>query len=56
MIPRNAMEAARLFLEPALAQAKCVVDATAGNGHDVLFFCRKIQSYRITKTGGKVFG
>ncbi len=41
MIPRNAMEAARLFLEPALAQAKCVVDATAGNGHDVLFFCRK---------------
>jgi 16S rRNA C1402 N4-methylase RsmH len=43
MIPRNAVEAARIFLEPALAQANCVVDATAGNGHDTLFFCEKTQ-------------
>ena len=40
MIPRNAVDASRLFLEPALAQAGCVVDATAGNGHDVLFLCK----------------
>ncbi|HWR28213.1 MAG TPA: class I SAM-dependent methyltransferase [Negativicutes bacterium] len=40
MISRNAIDASRMFLEPVLAQAGCVVDATAGNGHDVLFFCR----------------
>lgn len=40
MILRNAIEASRFFLAPALDQAGCVVDATAGNGHDVLFFCR----------------
>ena len=43
MIPRNALDAARLFLEPALAQAACVVDATAGNGHDVLFLCSRTR-------------
>ena len=40
MILHNAIEASRVFLTPALAQAGCVVDATAGNGHDVLFFCQ----------------
>ena len=44
MIPHNAVEAARIFLAPALVQARCVVDATAGNGHDTLFFCEKTQS------------
>jgi len=39
MIPRNAVEAARAFLHPVLAMARCVVDATAGNGHDILFLC-----------------
>ena len=43
MIPRNAVEAARLFLAPALDEAGCVVDATAGNGHDVLFLCQQTQ-------------
>jgi threonine dehydrogenase-like Zn-dependent dehydrogenase len=43
MIPHNAVVAARYFLEPALAQAACVVDATAGNGQDVLFFCQNTK-------------
>lgn len=41
MIPRNALEAARVFLAPVLGNASCVVDATAGNGHDVLFLCEQ---------------
>lgn len=40
MIPRNAVEGARFFLRPVLEQAGCVLDATAGNGHDVLFLCK----------------
>lgn len=40
MIPSNAVAASRIFLEPALKNASCVVDATAGNGHDTLFICR----------------
>ncbi len=40
MILRNAVEAAQYFLATALDQAGCVVDATVGNGRDVLFFCR----------------
>ena len=43
MIPRNAVEASRLFLAPVLANAACVVDATAGNGHDSLFLCKQTK-------------
>ena len=43
MIPRNAVEASRLFLAPVLAGAACVVDATAGNGHDSLFLCKQTK-------------
>ena len=43
MIPSNAMTASRLFLEPVLGQAGCVIDATAGNGHDLLFLCRNTR-------------
>lgn len=41
MIPSNAVAASRIYLEPALVKAFCVVDATAGNGHDTLFLCRQ---------------
>ena len=40
MIPPNAIVAARDYLTPSLRQADCVVDATAGNGHDTMFLCR----------------
>jgi ubiquinone/menaquinone biosynthesis C-methylase UbiE len=40
MIPHNAIIAAHDYLLPSLRQAECVVDATAGNGHDTLFLCR----------------
>jgi len=40
MIPTNAVIAARDYLKPALLEATCVVDATAGNGNDTLFLCR----------------
>ena len=43
MIPRNAVEASRLFLAPVLAGAGCVVDATAGNGNDSLFLCQQTK-------------
>jgi SAM-dependent methyltransferase len=43
MIPRNAVEASRLFLAPGLDKAGCVIDATAGNGHDVLFLCKQTR-------------
>ena len=43
MIPRNAVEASRLFLAPVLADAACVVDATAGNGNDSLYLCKKTK-------------
>lgn len=39
MTSHNALVASRCFLEPVLSQACCVVDATAGNGHDVLYLC-----------------
>lgn len=41
MMPANAMEAARAMLAYILPTARCVVDATAGNGHDTLFLCEK---------------
>ena len=41
MIPSNALVAARQFLAPALQQARCVLDATAGNGNDTLFLCQQ---------------
>ena len=41
MIPSNAVIAAQQFLLPVLAKARCVVDATAGNGNDTLFLCRQ---------------
>ena len=44
MIPRNAVEASRLFLAPVLADAACVVDATAGNGHDSLYLCKQTKA------------
>ena len=40
MIPSNAPAAARFFLSQVLPTAACVVDATAGNGHDTLFLCQ----------------
>ena len=40
MIPPNAPTAARLFLSQILPTAACVVDATAGNGHDTLYLCQ----------------
>lgn len=43
MIPHNAVEASRLFLAPVLADAGCVVDATAGNGHDSLYLCQQTK-------------
>ena len=39
MIPSNALIAARNLLMGILPTAACVVDATAGNGHDTLFLC-----------------
>ena len=41
MIPSNAMMAARQFLAAVLPNARCVVDATAGNGNDTLFLCQQ---------------
>jgi len=41
MIPFNALMAARQFLASVLPNARCVVDATAGNGNDTLFLCRQ---------------
>ena len=41
MIPSNALIAAQQFLLPALQHARCVLDATAGNGNDTLFLCQK---------------
>lgn len=36
----NASEISRRILLPKLAVAGCIVDATAGNGHDTLFLAR----------------
>ena len=41
MIPSNALMAARQHLVPVLPTARCVVDATAGNGNDTLFLCQQ---------------
>ena len=41
MIPSNALMAARQYLAAVLANARCVVDATAGNGNDTLFLCKQ---------------
>ena len=41
MIPSNAVMAARQHLVPVLPTARCVVDATAGNGNDTLFLCQQ---------------
>ena len=49
MSPHNAVQAALGFVAPALAQAGCVLDATAGNGHDTLFLCQS------TPPGCRVF-
>lgn len=40
MLPNNAVEAAQRLLLPYLAQARAVVDATAGNGKDTLFLAQ----------------
>jgi tRNA1(Val) A37 N6-methylase TrmN6 len=41
MIPSNALIAARQYLVPALQGARCVLDATAGNGNDTFFLCQQ---------------
>ena len=40
----NAMEAARTLLSGTLPQAACVVDATAGNGHDTRYLCEQVPA------------
>lgn len=44
MLARNAVSAAQKLLLPYLAQARTVLDATAGNGNDTLFLARHTQA------------
>ena len=43
MIPSNAVMADRQHLAPVLPTARCVVDATAGNGNDTLFLAERMS-------------
>ena len=39
---RNSRHLSRDFLDPLIREGDCVVDATAGNGHDALYLARKV--------------
>lgn len=40
--PASAVQWARVFISPALANGSVAVDATAGNGYDTLFLAEKV--------------